>query len=114
MTFSGLKVSNKVLSDSQRQEFLVFLRMMSKKGFYEILLYVKDKENVGYNQVLKYAIDKKIVDSRASITIILNGLTYLGLLERTVTSDRPVRTNYEVTKTGNHVIKAFKDLEHIL
>lgn len=103
-----------MLSDNKRQEFLIFLRMMSKKGFYEILLYVKDKENVGYNQVLKHAIDKKIVDSRASITIILNGLTYLGLLERIVINDRPVRTNYKVTKTGNHVLKAFKDLEYTL
>lgn len=87
--------------------------MMSKKGFYDILNYVKESEDVHYNQVLKYALDKKIIDSRASITIILNGLTYLGLLERTVISTRPIRTNYKVTKTGNYVLKSFRELERL-
>ena len=99
------------ISETHDQEFLIFLRMMSKKGFYSLLNYIKEEENVSYNQALKYAIDKKIVESNASITIILNGLTNLALLERSVINSRPVRTNYKVTKSGNHVIKSFKDLQ---
>ncbi len=57
--------------------------------------------------------DKKIVDSRASVTIILNGLTNLGLLDRTVTDTRPIRTSYQVSKTGNHIIKSLKELESV-
>jgi DNA-binding HxlR family transcriptional regulator len=86
---------------------------MSKKGFYDILKYIEEKKNVHYNDVLRYALDKKIVDSRASITIILNGLTNLGLLERTVTDTRPIRTNYSVSKKGHNVIRNIKDLEAV-
>jgi DNA-binding HxlR family transcriptional regulator len=84
---------------------------MSKKGFFEVLIYVYEKKNVHYNEVLKHVLDKKIVDSKASVIIILNGLTKLGLLERTVTDTRPIRTNYQVSKTGHHVIRNLKELE---
>lgn len=50
-----------------------------------------------------------IVDSRESITIILNGLTELDLLEREVS--RPIRTTYKVSKKGKIVLKHLKDLE---
>ncbi|TSA18094.1 MAG: hypothetical protein D4R72_02810 [Nitrosopumilales archaeon] len=86
---------------------------MSKKGFYEVLNYIHEKKSVHYNEVLRYVIDKKIVDSRASVTIILNGLTNLGLLERTVTDTRPIRTSYQVSKTGHYIIKNLKELESI-
>ncbi len=84
---------------------------MSKKGFYEVFNYIYEKKSVHYNEVLRHALDKKIVDSRASITIILNGLTNLGLLDRTVSDTRPIRTSYELSKTGHHVIKSLKELE---
>lgn len=103
----------KLLSHGQKQDFLVFLRKMSKKGFYEILKYVEEKKSVHYNEVLRYALDKKIVESRASVTIILNGLTNLGLLERTLIDSRPIRTNYKVSKNGHLIIKNLKELEAI-
>ena len=84
---------------------------MSKKGFYEVFNYVHEKKNVHYNEVLKHVLDKGIVDSRASVTIILNGLTNLGLLERTVTDTRPIRTSYNVSKKGHQIIKNLKELE---
>lgn len=86
---------------------------MAKKGFYEILNYIAEKKTVHYNEVLRYALDKKVVDSRASITIILNGLTNLGLLERKVTDARPIRTNYSVSKNGHQIIKNLKELEQL-
>lgn len=97
----------------QKDDFLLFLRKMAKKGFYEILNYIAEKKTVHYNEVLRHAMDKKIVDSRASITIILNGLTNLGLLERKVTDERPIRTNYSVSKNGHQIIKNLKELEQL-
>lgn len=84
---------------------------MSKKGFLEVLEYVRDNEGVHYNEVLRHAFDKKIVDSRASVTIILNGLTDLGLLERAVTNTRPIRTTYKISRKGGLVINKLKELE---
>lgn len=87
------------------------MRKMSKKGFYEALKHVNEKKTVHYNDVLNYLIDKKVIDSRASVTIILNGLTNMGLLERTVTNARPIRTNYQVSSTGHAILRILKDLE---
>ena len=84
---------------------------MSKKGFYHILRHIEQNGNVHYNDVLKYSIDKKIIGSRATITIILNGLTELGLLERTVSQTRPLRTTYNVSKKGKIAIKNLQGLE---
>jgi len=87
--------------------------MMSKKGFYEIFRHVEGNENVHYNDVLRYAFDKKVVDSRGSITIILNGLTELGLLERSVIPTRPIRTTYRLSRKGRSVSAKLKELESI-
>lgn len=84
---------------------------MSKKGFYEVLKYVDEKKSAQYNQVQKYVIENKIVDSNASITIILNGLTNIGLLERVVKNERPVRTVYSLSKEGHDILKKLKELE---
>lgn len=78
-----------------------------------MLNHINENENVHYNDVLKYSIDKKIVDGRASVTIILNGLTDLGLLERLVSQTRPLRTTYRVSKKGRMVIKQLRDLESL-
>jgi DNA-binding HxlR family transcriptional regulator len=109
--FLGSTSSTRLMNDSHTQEFLIFLRMMSKKGFYTILKYVDEQGNVQYNQVLKYAMGKKIIESGASVTIILNGLTNLGLLDRSVINSRPVRTNYSVSKYVYNIIENFKELE---
>ncbi len=96
---------------SDQDDFLIFLRMMSKKGFYDILKHIRKQKSVHYNDVLNYAIDNGVVSSKASITIVLNGLTNLGLLERTVESDRPVRTTYSLSKVGEKIFTKLKDLE---
>lgn len=99
------------MTKNQSKNFVVFLRSMSKKGFYEILNHVIEHENIHYNDVLKHCLEKRIVDSRASITIILNGLTGLDILEREVSQTRPIRTTYKVSKKGKTVLKHLKDLE---
>ncbi len=97
--------------DKVQENFLIFLRIMSKKGFYEILKYIDKQKSVQYNQVKKYAIENNIVDSNASITIILNGMTNVGLLVRTVKNERPVRTSYSLSDMGHQILKLLKDLE---
>lgn len=97
-----------------RSEFLAFMKKMSKKGFYEVLEHVKENPDVHYNDVLRYAFDRKIIDSRASVTIILNGLTDIGLLERSVSDTRPIRTTYRLSKKGETVLKQISILESIV
>lgn len=97
--------------DKKQENFLIFLRLLSKKGFYETLKYIEKEKNVYYNQVKRHAIQNKVVDSHASITIILNGLTNIGLLERTVKDEKPVRTNYSLTSEGKEILKKLRDLE---
>ena len=87
--------------------------MLSRKGFYDILTHIKENPSVHYNEVLRYSLEKEVVVGRASITIILNGLTDLGLLERTASQTRPIRTTYKITEKGNKVLKHFKELETI-
>ena len=99
------------MTKGPRDSLLLLLRKLSKKGFYEILVHIGKTENVHYNDVLKYALEKKIVQSRASITIALNGLTDLGLVEREVSQTRPIRTTYKISKKGKSVIKNLKELE---
>lgn len=86
---------------------------MSKKGFYDVLQYLKENEGMHYNDILRYLLENKIVNSRASVTIILNGLTDLELLERNVSQERPIRTTYKISKKGNIIIKHMKELEII-
>jgi len=87
---------------------------MSKKGFYDISNYITKNENIHYNDVLKHCLEKQIVRSRASVTIILNGLTELEVLERKVSQTRPIRTTYNISKKGKTVMKHLKELESIL
>lgn len=84
---------------------------MSKKGFYDILNHVGENDDVHYNDVLRHALEKKIIDGRASVTIILNGLTDLDLLERHVSDSRPIRTTYKISKKGRLVLKHLKELQ---
>lgn len=90
--------------------FLIFLRLMSKKGFYKILKMIELNDKMGYNEVLKEARDNRMVGSDASITIILNALTKLEFLQRKV-STKPIRTFYKLTSEGKQVLKILKSLE---
>lgn len=94
-----------------RSRFLTLLRKISKKGFYEVLLYVKEKGEIHYADVLDHAIKAKIVESRATVTVILNGLTDLGLLERKVSQKRPIRTTYKLGDRGLQVLHYLQEIE---
>ncbi len=88
------------------------LRVLATKGTYETLLHIRDNENIGYNSVSQYVMSNKIVKSRASVNTTITRLTDLGLLERTITQDRPIRTGYKVSKKGYNVIKHLNGIEH--
>ena len=70
-TFSLAYYPDIVSSHTPRQDFLVFLRNISKKVFCEVLNYIHTKKSVHYNNVLQHVLDKKIVDGRDYVTIIL-------------------------------------------
>ncbi|MEP0825925.1 MAG: hypothetical protein HRF40_10600 [Nitrososphaera sp.] len=94
-----------------KDRFNVFLRKMSKKGFYQVLQHIDKKGEVHFNDVLNHALSSKMVDSRSQVISIMNGLTDLGLLERKVSEKRPLRTTYTVSKKGHAVLHHFEQLE---
>ena len=91
--------------------FYDFLRSMSKKGFYEILGYIAKNNGIHYNDALRYCMEKQIIQSRASVTIILNGLTELGLVTREISQTRPIRTTYTINKKGTKTLKHLREME---
>ncbi|AJW70616.1 winged helix-turn-helix transcriptional regulator [Nitrosopumilus adriaticus] len=95
-------------------DFVIFLRMLSKKGFLETLFHINDKKDVHYNELQKYLMKKKIVSSQASVTIILNGLTNLGLLDRFIIDGKPPRTSYSISKAGKSVLTQLSNLKKTL
>lgn len=95
------------------RDIVKVLRILATKGTYETLQHVRDNENIGYNSMLQHAISNKIVKSKASVNTTITKLTDLGLLERTVTQDRPIRTSYKISEKGYDVIKHLDGIEHI-
>jgi DNA-binding HxlR family transcriptional regulator len=87
-----------------------FLKNMSKRGFVEVLSYVDQAGSTHYNDVHRFAMEKKLVESRASVTTILNTLTRMGLLERTVLDARPIRTAYKSTKKGKTILRLLEEM----
>ncbi|WP_148701825.1 hypothetical protein [Candidatus Nitrososphaera evergladensis] len=92
-------------------EFEDFGKGTAKKRFYEVLAHIDEKGSMHYNDVMRYAFEQKLVRSRASITIILNGLTKMGLLERTVMDSRPMRTTYDLTRKVRSILELMKQVE---
>lgn len=81
------------------------LRILATKGTYETLLFIKENKNVGYNSILKHILSNKIVKSRASMNATVTKLTDMGILERTITQDRPIRVSYKISERGYNVMK---------
>jgi DNA-binding HxlR family transcriptional regulator len=81
------------------------LRKMSKKGYYETLSYICQKGSVHYSEILDYGLNTPIVESRATITLIVRNLTALGLIKRSIVDARPVRTIYQPTEKGQKLLE---------
>ena len=99
------------MDKESRKVLLITLRKMSKKGYYETLEYICKNESVHYADVMKFAIEGKIVESRATVTLIVRGLLKLNLIERTVIDSAPVRTVYKATKMGIEVFRLLQEIE---
>lgn len=101
------------MSGEKHRAFLAVLRKMSKKGFYETLELVCERGSVHYSEILKYDLENKIVKSRATVTLILRGLSKMSLIKRTVVDSRPVRTVYEPTAKGLKLSQLLKEIEKL-
>jgi len=90
------------------------LRTISRKGVLEVILYINENPHSSYTNIQNYIIKEKIVNSQASITIILNGLTRLGLVDREISNKRPIKTGYSLSSMGENVLLKLINLEKTL
>ena len=102
------------MDKEKHKAFLNALRKMSKKGFYETLEFIYEKESVHYSDILKFSVDNQIVQSRATVTLIVRGLLKLNLIKRTVMDSRPIRTIYEPTEKGSELFRHLREIETTL
>jgi DNA-binding HxlR family transcriptional regulator len=102
------------MEKEKHKAFINALRKMSKKGFFETLEFICEKESVHYADILKFSVENQIVQSRATVTLIVRGLLKLNLIKRTVMDSRPVRTIYEPTEKGSELLRHLREIEAIL
>ena len=89
------------------------LRKMSKKGYYETLNFICQKGSAHYAEILDYGLKTPIVESRATVTLIVRNLTALGLIKRTIVDARPVRTVYHPTEKGRKLLDHLHAMEQL-
>jgi len=97
----------------KREALRVLLRKMAKTGFVETLEFVCKKGSVHYAEILNYNLENKIVQSRATVTIIIRNMSKMGLIKRTVMDSRPVRTIYEPTEKGLKLMRHLQDIQRL-
>lgn len=100
--------------DTKGTKIQALLRELSKKGFLPIMKYIREKGDAHYNDTLRYAKKHGIAGSHSTVTITLNTLTDLGLLERIVSRTRPLRTSYRLTKKGSLVLDYVERIERVM
>jgi len=89
------------------------LRKMSKKGYYETLSFICQKGSAHYADILDYNLKNAIVQSRATVTLIVRNLAALGLIKRTIVDSRPIRTIYQPTEKGQKLLKHLHTMEQL-
>ena len=101
------------MEKDKRKGLANLLRKMSKKGFYETLIFICEKGSVHYADILDYNLSNRIVQSRATVTLTIRGLTRLELIKRTVIDSRPVRTIYQPTEKGQKLLQHLHAIEQL-
>ena len=86
---------------------------LSKKGYYDILLFISEKGPAHYSDILGYMLGNKIVRSDATVTQALNSFAKLNLVKRKISQERPIRTNYELTKKGKEFVRHLTELQSL-
>jgi DNA-binding HxlR family transcriptional regulator len=89
------------------------LRKMSKKGYYETLSFICQKGSVHYSEILDYGLNTPIVESRATVTLIVRNLTAMELIKRSIVDARPVRTIYQPTEKGQKLLEHLQAIEQL-
>ena len=112
-TASKPAYGQKWMNKDKRKAFTDLLRKMSKKGFYETLEFVCEKGSVHYAEILKHNLENHIVQSRATVTLIVRGLSKMGLIKRMVMDSRPIRTIYQPTEKGLKLLRHLQDMEQL-
>lgn len=90
------------------------LRKMSKKGYYPTLSFICQKGSVHYSEILNYGLNTPIVESKATVTLIVRNLTGMGLIKRSIINSRPVRTVYQLTEKGQKLLEYLHAIEQLL
>jgi len=90
------------------------LRKMSKKGYYETLSFICQKASLHYAEILDHSLKSSIVESRATVTLIVRNLAALGLIKRTIVDSRPIRTVYQPTEKGQKILEYLRAIEKLL
>lgn len=98
------------MKKDKQDNFAIMLRKMSKKGFYKTLKLICERGSIHYAEILRYDLDNDIVQSRATVTLIIRNLSKIGLIKRSVVDSRPIRTVYQPTEKG---LKLFRHLQEI-
>ncbi len=66
-----------------------------------------------YSEILDYDINTPIVESRATVTLIVRNLTAMGLIKRSIVDSRPVRTVYRPTEKGQKLLEHLQAIEQL-
>lgn len=62
------------------------------------LSFICQKGSAHYTEILDYNLKNPIVESKATVTLIVHNLTALGLIKRSIVDSRPIRTVYQPTE----------------
>jgi len=102
-----------LLNKDKRGSLANLLRKMSKKGYHETLSFVCQKGSAHYAEILDYNLKNAVVNSRATVTLIVRNLAALGLIKRTVIDSRPIRTVYQPTEKGQKLLRLLQAIEQL-
>jgi len=102
-----------LMDKDKRKALADLLRKMSKKGYYETLGFICEQGAVHYADILNHDLQKGIVESRATVTLIVRGLSRLDLIRRTVMDSRPIRTVYQPTEKGVKLLRHLQAIEQL-
>jgi len=101
------------MGKDKHKDFANLLRKMSKKGFYETLRFICEKAPVHYAEISDYNLKNMIVQSRATVTLIVRNLAKLELIKRTIVDSRPIRTVYHPTEKGLELLRHLQAIEQL-